>query len=55
MQMKRTDLAVEAHQLWQQAEKREALPGIQVETKSRGPLQTTVVKILDKEGEKALV
>lgn len=40
--------------MWRRAEKRETMPGIQVETKSRGPLQTTIVKILDKEGEKAL-
>jgi len=53
-QMKRTDLAVEAHQLWRRAEKRASMPGVQVETKSRGPLQTTIVKILDEEGAQAL-
>ncbi len=52
--MKRTDLAVEAHSMWQQAEKKEAMEGIRVETKSRGPVQTTVVEILDEEGERAL-
>lgn len=52
--MKRTDLAVEAHQMWQQAEQRETMDGIRVETKSRGPIQTTIVEILDKEGEQAL-
>lgn len=40
--------------MWRQAQKRESMPGIQVETKSRGPLQTTIVKILDAEGERAL-
>ena len=52
--MKRTDLAVEAHSMWRQAEKRESMPGVRVETKSRGPLQTTIVEIQDEAGEKAL-
>ena len=52
--MKRTDLAVEAHAMWRQAAKKESMPGIRVETKSRGPLQTTIVEILDEEGERAL-
>lgn len=54
IEMKRTDLAMEAHNMWQQAENKETMPGIRVETKSRGPVQTTIVEILDAEGEKAL-
>lgn len=40
--------------MWQQAEQKESTEGIRVETKSRGPVQTTIVEILNKEGEKAL-
>ncbi len=40
--------------MWTQAKKREELPGVQVETKARGALRTTIVKILDEEGERAL-
>ena len=52
--MKRTDLALEAHALLTKAKKFEELPGVRTETKQRGDIRTTVVQILDAEGEKAM-
>ena len=52
--MKRTDLALEAHALLKKAKKYEELPGVRTETKQRGDICTTVVQVLDAEGEKAM-
>ncbi|MBR4132669.1 MAG: hypothetical protein IKT99_06785, partial [Oscillospiraceae bacterium] len=52
--MKRTDLALEAHALLTKAKKFEELPGVRTETKQRGDIRTTVVQVLDAEGEKAM-
>lgn len=51
--MKRTDLAFEAHDL-RRARQNEALPGVRNETKRRGPICTTIVQVLDAEGERAM-
>ena len=52
--MKRTDLALEAHALLKKAKKYEELPGVRTETKQRGDIRTTVVQVLDAEGERAM-
>ena len=52
--MLRTDLALEAHELLKKARKNEALPGVRTETKQRGDIRTTVVQVLDAEGERAM-
>ena len=52
--MKRTDLALEAHDLRRRAQKNAALPGVRTETKRRGSICTTVVQVLDAEGERAM-
>lgn len=55
MEMRRTDLAVEARELWQQsAQKTTDLPGVKARTESCQGLEVTRVEILDEEGEKAL-
>ena len=52
--MKRTDLALEAHDMRRRAQNNEELPGVRTETKRRGPVRTTVVQVLDGEGERAM-
>ena len=52
--MLRTDLALEAHALLTEARKNGALPGVRTETKQRGDVRTTVVQVLDAEGERAM-
>lgn len=53
--MKRTDLAMEAHELWRQsAADTTKLPGVRARTDRADGLQTTVVEILDEKGAKAL-
>ena len=54
MGMKRTDLALEAHAILSKARKYEELPGVRTETKQRGDIRTTVVQVLDAEGERAM-
>ena len=54
MAMKRTDLALEAHEICRRAKRNEDLPGVRTETKRRGEIRTTVVQVLDAEGERAL-
>ena len=51
----RTDLAVEARQLWREgAEETTALPGVRAEEQDRDGFHVTVVEILDAQGEEAL-
>ena len=52
--MLRTDLALEAHDLLKKAQENRQLPGVRTETKQRGDIRTTVVQILDAEGERAM-
>jgi len=52
--MKRTDLAMEAHSMWQRAQNRQQMPGIQVKTEEKGSVNITTVKILDEAGANAL-
>ena len=54
MYVKRTDLAIEAHDIRRRAQNNRELPGVRVETKRRGPVCTTVVQVLDAEGERAM-
>ncbi len=54
MEMKRTDLAFEAHDICRRAKKNERLPGVWTETKQRGSIRTTVVQVLDETGERAM-
>ena len=54
MYVKRTDLAMEAHDIRRRAQNNRELPGVRVETKRRGPVCTTVVQVLDAEGERAM-
>ena len=51
----RTDLALEAHQLWQQsAQTTTTLPGVRAVTRQQHGFTLTVVEILDDEGQAAL-
>lgn len=52
--MRRTDLALEAYDLLRKARRNEELPGVRTETKRRGDIRTTVVQVLDAEGERAM-
>ena len=52
--MKRTDLAMEAHSIWQKAENCKKIPGISAETDENDAFHTTIVNILDADGEQAL-
>ena len=55
MKIRRTDLAVEARELWQEGAGQAArLPGVTAEDHSREGIPVTTVRILDEEGEKAL-
>jgi len=55
MRIRRTDLALEARELWQEnAETTTKLSGVRAWDGSREGLPVTVVRILDKEGERAL-
>ena len=55
MKVRRTDLAVEARELWQEGAGRAArLPGVTAEERSREGIPVTTVRILDREGEQAL-
>lgn len=52
--MKRTDLAMEAHDMRRRAGEVEQLPGVKTETKTRGQVRTTIVQVLDAQGERAM-
>ena len=53
--MRRTDLAMEARELWQERAGQAAeLPGVQAEERERAGMPVTVVRVLDKTGERAL-
>lgn len=55
MIQKRTDLAVEAHELWKEsAGETTRLPGVRAEERRREGFQSTVVTVLNEEGEAAL-
>ena len=55
MKIRRTDLAVEARELWQEGAGQAArLPGVTAEDHSREGIPVTTVHSLDEEGEKAL-
>lgn len=55
MRMRRTDLALEAKELWQEsAGKTTKLPGVEARDGQREGIPVTTVRILDPEGEKAL-
>ena len=55
MTMRRTDLALEARELWQEsAGETTKLPGVEARDGEREGLPVTTVDILDQEGEKAL-
>lgn len=55
MRMRRTDLALEARELWQeQAEGLTALPGVEARDEYREGIPVNTVKILDGRGEEAL-
>ena len=55
MAMRRTDLALEARELWQEsAGETTKLPGVEARDGEREGLPVTTVDILDQEGEKAL-
>ena len=51
----RTDLAVEARQLWQEnAEETTTLPGVRASEQTRGSFSVVTVEVLDRRGEEAL-
>lgn len=51
----RTDLAVEARQLWQErAEETTTLPGVRASEQTRGSFSIVTVEVLDRRGEEAL-
>lgn len=52
---KRTDLALEAGELWREtAKEKDQIPGVRVSERRRDGYPVTHVQVLDKEGEKAL-
>ena len=55
MDLRRTDLAMEARELWQERAGQAAeLPGVQAEERERAGMPVTVVRVLDEAGERAL-
>lgn len=55
MRNRRTDLALESHQLWQQqAGQTTQLPGVKAEDRTREGFPVTAVQVLDREGARAL-
>ena len=55
LDLRRTDLAMEARELWQERAGQAAeLPGVQAEERERAGMPVTVVRVLDKAGERAL-
>lgn len=54
MLTKRTDLAMEAHELWRTAARQAPLPGLCSDTHTRFGYEVTTVKVTDNEGAKAL-
>ena len=55
MDLRRTDLAMEARELWQERAGQAAeLPGVQAEERERAGMPVTVVRVLDETGERAL-
>ena len=55
MRIRRTDLALEARELWQeQAGRLTALPGVEARDSLREGIPVSTVKILDRQGEQAL-
>ena len=55
MGMRRTDLALEARELWRErAGETTRLSGVEAHEGTREGLQVTVVRVLDAEGERAL-
>ena len=52
--MIRTDLALEARQLWLEREQTEDLPGVRVEERQREGFPVTTVEVLDRQGAEAL-
>ena len=55
MRMRRTDLALEARELWQeQAGAVTALPGVEARDSLREGIPVNTVKVLDQRGEQAL-
>ncbi len=51
---KRTDLALEAHELYKQKVKNDAVPGVEIDVENDGQLTVTRVHIKNKNGENAL-
>ena len=55
MRIRRTDLAMEARELWQeQAGKADALPGVEARDGLRDGIPENTVRVLDRQGEQAL-
>ena len=55
MQIRRTDLALEARELWQEsAGETTKLPGVEAHEGIRDGIPVTTVRVLEEEGEKAL-
>ena len=55
MRMRRTDLALEARELWQEgAERTDALPGVEAWESLREGIPVSTVQVLDQAGERAL-
>ena len=55
MRIRRTDLAMEARELWQeQAGKADALPGVEARDGLRDGIPVNTVRVLDRQGEQAL-
>ena len=55
MDLRRTDLAMEARELWQERAGQTAqLPGVRAEERKRAGMPVTVVQVLDERGEQAL-
>ncbi len=52
--MKRTDLAMEAHAMWEKAAEGEQIPGVQMRTREQGALKISTLEIRSDEGARSL-
>lgn len=51
---KRTDLAIEAHELYTQTENNNRVPGVKIDIEQMGEITISRVRVLNKDGEKAI-
>ena len=54
MPEKRTDLAIEAHEIYTQTENETKVPGVKIDIEQHGKITVSRVRVLNREGEKAI-